>query len=196
MTAEQPASHLPERALRAFEKLAGTDWETGVSLTELLKRVNRVAAHLTSEDGTQDSRVKRTFTERSFRHYATLGCIEPPEKAGRRSVYRFRHFVQGLLVRKLLWQRMSSEQIVSLMTGRGADELKRMLLDGVEMVVKGDEDRDGPQPPDLSVGETWRRVQIVSGVELHVRSGLPRFKSAELRLVLAKVEEALTARGQ
>lgn len=196
MTAPQPANHLPERALRQFEELAGANWEAGVSLSELLKRVNRVAAHLAPEDAGRDSRVKRIFTERSFRHYATLGCIEPPEKAGRRSVYRYRHFVQGLLVRKLLWQRVSSEQIISLMSGRGTEDLKRMLLGGVEMVIKGDEDRAGLQPPDLRVVETWRRVMIAPGVELHVHAVSPRFKPAEVGLLLAKVEEALTSRLQ
>ena len=58
------------------------------------------------EEDKRDSRVKRTFTDRSFRHYTTLGCIDPPEKDGRRSVYGFRHLVQALVVRRLLWDRV------------------------------------------------------------------------------------------
>ena len=104
MPRPHPSTSLPAKALREYRKIANADWGTGVPLTELLERINRVAEHLApeeDEDG-RDSRVKRMFTERSFRHYQTLGCIDPPEKEGRRTAYGFRHFVQALLVRRLL----------------------------------------------------------------------------------------------
>ncbi len=52
-----------------------SDWQGGVPLTELLERVNRVAESFLPPRGGPGSgagRVKRTFTERSFRHYQTL----------------------------------------------------------------------------------------------------------------------------
>ena len=117
--------------------IAKSGWgETGVPLPELLKRINRVAEHLAPEEAERNSRVKRVFTERSFRHYQTLGCIDPPEKEGRRSVYGFRHFVQALLVRKLLWERVPSDQIAVVMSGRGTEETERMFLGGIEMVAR------------------------------------------------------------
>jgi hypothetical protein len=115
-----PSTTLPAKALREFEKIAKSDWKVGVPLTELLKRINRVAAHLAPEENGQHSRVKRLYTDRSFRHYQTLGCIDPPEKEGRQASYQFRHFVQALLVRKLLLWNPTGAKLAILMTKKAA----------------------------------------------------------------------------
>jgi hypothetical protein len=135
--------------------------------------------------------VKRTFTERSFRHYTTLGCIDPPEKEGRCSVYRFRHFVQALLVRKLLWERVPSEQIATVISGRGTEETERMFLGGIEVVARESEGRDVQESTASGKVETWRRVQLKPGVELHLHSDLPTLSEAELKELLARLETAL-----
>lgn len=132
-----------------------------------------------------------TFSERSFRHYATLGCIDPPEREGRNSFYWYRHFIQALLVRKLLWQRVPSEQIATVMSGRGTEELKRMFLGGIEVVARGGEDRNVQGSPASGTVETWNRVQLRPGVELHLRNDLPRLGGAELKELLARLETAL-----
>ena len=138
MTDPHPSTQLPAEALREFDKAAKSDWEDGIPLAELLRRVNRVAVLFLPEEDGQHSRVKRLFTERSFRHYQTLCCIEPPEKVGHRASYGFRHLVQALLVRKLLWERVPSDQIAALMAGRGTDETERMFIGGIEMVARSE----------------------------------------------------------
>jgi hypothetical protein len=92
-----PSTTLPAKALREFEKISKSDWKNGVPLTELLKRINRVAAHLAPQEDGRDSRVKRLYTDRSFRHYQTLDCIDPPEKEGCQASYQFRHFFTRML---------------------------------------------------------------------------------------------------
>jgi DNA-binding transcriptional MerR regulator len=191
MSYPHPSTSLPAKALREYQKIANSDWGTGVPLTELLKRINRVAAHLAPEEDGRHSRVKRLYTDRSFRHYTTLGCIDPPEKEGRRSVYRFRHLVQALLVRKLLWERVPSEQIAVVMSGRGTEETERMFLGGIEMVARAGEDQHAQESPASGTVETWRRVQVVPGVELHVRDDLPKLGAAELKELMARLEELL-----
>ena len=137
------------------------------------------------------SRVSRTFTERSLRHYQTLGCIDPPQKQGRIAKYGYLHFLQALLVRKLLWQRLSSEQIAALLVGRPTEKLERMLLGGVELVPRTEPD-DG-QADTLRPGslEAWSRVRIAPGLELHLNADLPRLKPAELRRLTELLEMAL-----
>jgi DNA-binding transcriptional MerR regulator len=191
MPHSHPSTGLPATALRKYQKIADSDWGTGVPLTELLKRINRVAVHLASEEDGQHSRVKRLYSDRSFRHYTTRGCIDPPEKEGRRSVYRFRHLVQALLVRKLLWERVPSEQIAVVMSGRGTEEIERMFLGGIEMVARAGEDRNAQESPASGMVETWRRVQLMPGVELHLRDDLPKLGVAELKELIARVETAL-----
>lgn len=184
MTSHRTSLPLPLAALREFTRTSQADWQDGVPLTELLTRVNRVAAGLMGSDDqtrTVEGRVSRTFTERSFRHYQTLGCIDVPEKHGRPARYGFRHFLQALLVRKLLWQRLSSEQITAMLVGRTTDDLEQMLVGGVELVARYGGD-DGKQPAStLSPAETWNRVRIAPGVELQLNANLPRFKPAELK---------------
>ena len=190
MTRPQSTS-LPDQALREYKKIAKSDWKDGVPLSELLDRVNRVAVQFLPEEDGRDSRVKRTFTERSFRHYTTLGCIDPAEKDGRRSVYRYCHFVQALLVRKLLWERVPSEQIAVVMAGRGTEEATRMFLGGIEMVARAGEEQHAQGSPAPGTVETWRRVQVKPGVELHVRNDLAKLRAAELKELLAGLESAL-----
>jgi DNA-binding transcriptional MerR regulator len=131
--------------------------------------------------------VKRLFTERSLRHYQTLRCIDPPEKVGHRASYQCRHMVQALLVRKLLWDRVPSDQIAALMAGRSTEETKRMFIGGIEMVARA-EGNDGAS---RSPAETWRRVQVAPGIELHLRGDLPKPKPAELKKLVERLERAL-----
>jgi hypothetical protein len=195
----EPFSNLPDAALREYTKAAKAGWQD-VPLVELLDRVNHVAVSFLPEvdrRGSQAGRVRRIFTERSFRHYQTLGCIDVPEKDGRRASYGFRHFLQALLVRKLLWEQVPARQIVTMLNGRGTDELERMLLGGVEIVARmgGGGSGGGGETQDhgSSVGpaERWNRVRVVPGIELHVRGGLPKPKPAELKQILAQIETAL-----
>ena len=146
VTEPHPSTGLPAKALREFDKAAKSDWQDGVPLGELLKRVNRVAVRFLLEEDGRHSRVKRLFTERSLRHYQTLGCIDPPEKEGRRATYHYRHLVQALLVRRLLWERVPSDQIAVLMAGRGTEEIGRMFLGGIEMVARAEGNRGGAAP--------------------------------------------------
>jgi len=51
-------------------------------------------------------------------------------------VYRFRHFALALLVRKLLWERVSAEQITAVMSGHGTEETERLFLGDAEIVFR------------------------------------------------------------
>jgi predicted metal-dependent TIM-barrel fold hydrolase len=103
----------------------------------------------------------------------------------------------ALLVRRLLWERVSADRIVGLVSRRTTDELQGMFLYGVEFVARpGNSNPADAQAPDLlrrSIRpvEKWNRVQIAPGVELHLSSGLPRFKPTELQRLLEILEQVL-----
>jgi len=194
MNRKSAAPPIPTAAMRAFEKAERADWSRGLPLAELLDRVNAVAAVLLPAGDGRDSRVSRVFSPRSLRRYQTLGCIDAPQRDGQRVVYGFRHLVQALLVRKLLWERVSAERIAALMAGRGTAETRSMLLEeGVEMVARDGGAGSGAMP---GGAETWRRVQVAPGIELHLRDDRPKLKSAELKSVLAQVETGLRRRSR
>jgi len=131
-----PSHSLTKSAINEFEKVAAKAWGGGVALGELLARANRVASKMRPKEGNRDSQVSATFQERSFRHYQTLGGIDSNERAGRRVVYGLRHFTQALPVRRLLLEKVSAERITSVIVNSSTEEVKRILFEGIEMVVR------------------------------------------------------------
>lgn len=188
-------TQLVQEALRGFRKTIDRNRANIVRLRDLLDRVNQAAMAMNGGDGadvTHLSRVKPTFTERSFRHYQTLGCIDAPEKFGRMASYGYRHFVQALLIRRLLAERVPSEQILTLV-GRDTPELERMLVDGVEVTARPagedtapDRSCSGPEMMGL-----WKRVLLAPGVELHIQSKVPRLGREDYEQISAMLQRIL-----
>lgn len=179
---------VPAAALEEFEEVERRDWTEGLTLDELVEWVNVVAARFRPDEVGDDSRASRNLTPRTLRHYQTLGCIDMPARRGRRAVYRFRHYVQALLLRKLVWERMPSERIAALMAGRATEELKRLLFEGIEVIARG----TPAEPP--SGGEMWFRIRIAPGVELAMQDGMENPGETALRGWMERVESSLRAR--
>ena len=199
MPSSRPSTHLPTAAVQEFEKIEQVNWDGGVPLTELLSRVHRVVVlFLPDDDGQGPSvrRVKRLYTPRSFRHYQTSSCIDPPERRGNQVFYGYRHFIQALLVRKLLWERVPTERIAALMGGRSTADTSRMLLGGVEMVAREGVTESVSQSASLmSSGpgavETWRHIGVAPGLQLLLHSDLPKPRPAEVKEWMARIEAIL-----
>ncbi len=94
-------------------------------------------------------------------------------------------------MRKLLWERVPSEQIAALMAGRGTGETERMFIGGIEMVARSEGSQGGAGSTAAAAAETWRRVQVSPGVELHLRGDLPKPRPAELKKLVERLERAL-----
>ena len=202
MTNIPSPNHLPAAAIRDFEKARESGWEGGVSLGVLLDRVNRVAdSFLPEHDGPGKGagRVKRAFTERSFRHYQTLGLIDVPEKERRRALYGPRHFVQALLVRRLLWERVTADRIVGLIARRSIKETEGMFLYGVEYVARTEGGAEAKAQPNryqqalLACAENsasaWTRVALGDGIEIHLSDKRPKMTPEQRRQMTKRIEE-------
>jgi len=183
LMSQRSSIRIPASAVREFEEVEDMDWSEGLALDDLIEWVNDVAARFRPSDIGEDSRASGEFSPRSFRHYQTLGCIDPPERAGKEVRYLFRHYVQALLLRKLLWERVPSERITELIAGRSTAETKQLLFEGIEIVA-----RHGEAEEEV---ESWKRIRVTAGVELHVRHDLPKPRPKELKKLLAHLETAL-----
>jgi DNA-binding transcriptional MerR regulator len=190
MRSSQLTIRIPKSALREFDQIEAMDWSDGLTLPQLLQWINAVAARFRPDEIGEDSRASEEFSPRSFRHYQTLGCIDAPERLGKQAVYRFRHYVQALLLRRLIWERVPAERIAALMSGRSTAETKQLLLEGIEFVARQSDPVGGSVHADKAA-DTWKRINVVPGVELHVRADLPKPKPAELRQWLSRLESAL-----
>ena len=180
---------IPESAIQELEEVEQIDWEEGVGLQDLIDWINRIVERFRPDPSDRGARSSAAFTVRSFRHYQTAGCIDAPKRAGKSVVYGFKHYLQGLVIRKLLWEKMSSDQIATLMAGKDTRELKRLLLEGIEIVAAGGGEKADSPPTD---GGTWKRVVLAPGVELHLESSTRRALSKkEVERILGKMREFL-----
>lgn len=178
---------IPEAALSELDQLEQINWGDGVGLEDLIAWINQIVERF-HPGSPAAGRSSAAFTTRSFRHYQTLGCIDPPKRAGKSVVYGFKHYLQGLVIRKLLWEKMSSEQIAALMAGKETGELKRLLLDGIAIVPAGGGEDAEPLPADAG---TWKRVVLGPGVELHLKTPRRALSPKEVEKVLERVREWL-----
>jgi DNA-binding transcriptional MerR regulator len=189
MSTKIPKIRISQEAYFEFEVVERSDWSAGVSLDSLVKWINWVAERFRPDEIGDSSRSSEDFTVRSFRHYQTLGCIDSPARVGRSARYYFRHYLQALLIRKLIWERVSSSQISRMMKERSNDELKRLLFEGVDIVSS-----DGiPHSTDKShqAAERWIRQQLTPGVEIHLMEPRSKLGPEEVSRVLEKIRALL-----
>jgi DNA-binding transcriptional MerR regulator len=179
-------------------KVATNRWDDALSIHELLARVNRVAAKLLPAGDAVDSRISQTLVPRTFRHYQTLGCIDVPERHGRNASYGYRHFLQALLIRRLLADGVPVRRMPGLVSGSG-DELKRMILGGVEMVLRPEGGGEAQAQPNRyqqmlracaeNSVSAWIRVALGEGIEIHLRDKRPKMTPEQRRQMLKRIEE-------
>ena len=104
------------------------------SMSELVEWVNAAVERFFPEaNASVDKRVSNTFTVRTLRHYQTLGCLDSPEKNGRNAIYGFRHYLQALLIRKLLYLRYSPDQIRETLNAKPNKRYKEMLFSDINI---------------------------------------------------------------
>ena len=86
-------------------------------------------------------------------------------------------------------ERLPTEQIDLLLVDRNIVELERMFLSGVEMVPK----IAGHDPVSIEKAselmETWGRVRLATGIELHIQTNIAQLKPTELRKVMSQMEK-------
>lgn len=175
MATPSPARiRIPESAFEELDAVEQWNWSEGVSLEELIDWLNQVTHRFQPEEIGESSRASQEFTPRTFRHYQTLGCIDAPLRTGRKAAYFFRHYLQGLLLRKLIWERVPSSQIALLMHGRTLAEYKTLLREGIEIVPSrpGNPGGESSASGSSSEGRPWLRYQLANGIELQIRSDL------------------------
>ena len=179
---------IPPTALKELQQLEDEDWS--VSAQDLVDWVNHTAERFLPQNAEDKSqRVSDSLSLRSMRHYQTLGCIDSPGREGREARYGFRHYLQALLVRKMLWQRVPSEKMAQMLPSRTISEYKNLLLQGIELVVKPTISESSPAFG--SGSETWKRLRVSEGVELHLHEEAGRLGAKSIPLLLEKIEAAL-----
>jgi hypothetical protein len=140
-------------------------------MEDLVGLVNAAALRFLPLTDESDGRLKGGFTARTLRHYQTLGCLDSPELVGRVAIYRYRHYLQALLIRKLLFESFSSQQIKDFTANRTTEGLLELLMRNVE--VEETPVRCTYENQDLAghvfVAEQWTELKLSPEITLKVR---------------------------
>lgn len=187
------------------------------SLPEFVEVVNAyLPSYLPLESS--NAKVRDQVTARLVRHYTTQNMLDEPYKSGREARYTYRHLLQTLVVRRLLADGYASHVIGDLATSKRNDELEALLQGGVQLQVtvanpalaylhqiqEREAMATGPLPrdrvsqrqvsPAAPRASRWRRLEVIPGLELHVREDFPYPSSArEQQNLLQSVRRALQA---
>lgn len=168
------------------------------SLDELVEIANELLPqHLPQEDS--KNRVLEEVNPRLVRHYTSCKLIDRPTRIGREGRYGYRHLVQLLVVRRLLMEGYTAGAIYKLVYRMSTPELRALLEQGVHLqlnpppinpalaflqqVQDRSEHRYGepmristsvsrrevPPPSHSTQPESWKRIEVVPGFEVHIR---------------------------
>ncbi len=145
-------------------------------------------------------KVREEVNVRLVRHYAGAGLLDENFREGREARYGFRHLLQLLLVRRLLTEGYPAAVIAKLIAGKGDAELRALLQGGASVnatptnpaldflarvrrraVLPPTAAPSGHPaapvsppagvPPAAVPNASWDRLELLPGLEIHVRAG-------------------------
>jgi DNA-binding transcriptional MerR regulator len=142
---------------------------------------------------------------RTVRYYVQRGLLPAPAFRGRDTTYDDGHLVRLRAIKRLQEAHLPLDEIQARLEGASPAELERLAGGPAPLPV----DRDGCVPPGRTgepdgshpyrspprrhepapVDETWRRIELVPGVELFVRTDA----GAEARRVAREIESQYRA---
>jgi DNA-binding transcriptional MerR regulator len=168
----------------------------------------RVGEQVLAEMGLEQARgtVTSVPDERTIRYYMAEGLVQTPEeKQGTASVFGYLNLLQLLTVKKLQAEHLPIRKIRELVAGKSEQELETLL--GIGSTKKSRETdakrylesllapssapaaaplkQAAPSPP-TDQSQSWQRVEIEPGLELHIRSDYAPPTSARTKSLLEK----------
>ncbi|MEP0873177.1 MerR family transcriptional regulator [Trichocoleus desertorum AS-A10] len=192
------------------------------SLDELVQIANELLPQFLPEEKAH-TRVREEVSPRLVRHYTGQEMLDDPIREGREARYVYRHLLQVLVVRRLLTEGYGASVINTLARSKNNSELEALLQGGVQLTVSPanaalaflqqiqQRPPDGPQsvsksplpsvpspsvsiPPPTAAASHWTRLEVLPGLELHVRSDfvLPS-TSQEQKNLLERMLQTLIA---
>ena len=172
----------------------------------------RVGEQILAEMGLEQARgtVTSVPDERTIRYYMAEGLVQTPEeKQGTASVFGYVNLLQLLTVKKLQAEHLPIRKIRELVAGKSEQELETLLGIGSTAAKKSRDteakrylesllapasapaalsmkQEAAPPPAQMDQSQSWQRVEIEPGLELHIRSDYSPPTSARTKSLLEK----------
>ena len=172
----------------------------------------RVGEQVLAEMGLEQARgtVTSVPDERTIRYYMAEGLVQTPEeKQGTASVFGYLNLLQLLTVKKMQAEHLPIRKIRELVAGKSEQELETLL--GIGSTAKKSRETEAKRylesllaptpmleaapppkqaaaapPPQADQSQSWQRVEIEPGLELHIRSDYAPPTSARTKSLLEK----------
>lgn len=183
-------------ALKELDQLETMHLE--FSMENLVEWVNNAVRRFypqANEGG--DKRVSDSFTVRTLRYYQTLGCLDTPDKDGRRAIYGYRHYLQALIIRKLLYLRYAPESIHDALQGKSNREYKEMLFaelptsrthaSGHQLATMGER-----TAAPCAQHEVWTHIHLAPGIELRLKGQTGDLSKSARMKILKLIDQEIT----
>lgn len=165
----------PLLALREFRHLAPWNLrDLAATTTAILERTRVRPVGATA---------RPDVSERAVRFYVTRGLLHAPDGRGPSATYSYRHLLQLLSIKLRQMEGAALATIRAELDQATGDVLERRIaatlgdrLPHPRELGVADAGRAfhvETAPPRPAGGETWRRVAVESGLELHLRAGHP-----------------------
>jgi len=186
-----------------------------VGLPEFAQAGGRVLAEMELEQAR--GTVTSVPDERTIRYYMAEGLIQTPEeKQGTASVFEYLNLLQLVTVKKLQAEHLPIRKIRELVAGKSEQELETLLgIGGASSKKNRDSEakrylesllapahidaapageppaafnlRQSAAPSSQALDQSWQRVEIEPGLELHIRSDYsPPATTGKTRSLLEK----------
>ena len=193
MSSKRPIQ-IPAEALDELRMLERADYS--YRMEDLVALVNAAALRFLPLSVESDGRIKGEFTIRTLRHYQTLGCLDTPELVGRVAIYRYRHYLQALLIRKLLFEGFSSKQIKDFTTNRTNDSLLDLLMRDVEVAESSAQRSKGIRVHREYAlnAEQWTELKLDSEIAIKIRGAHQALTESQYKALLKQALKAIQAR--
>ena len=172
----------------------------------------RVGEQVLAEMGLEQARgtVTSVPDERTIRYYMAEGLVQTPEeRQGTASVFGYINLLQLLTVKKLQAEHLPIRKIRELVAGKSEQELETLLGIGNTAAKRSREteakryleslltptpaaaapslkEATAAPPQQTDQSQSWQRVEIEPGLELHIRSDYAPPTSARTKSLLEK----------
>lgn len=103
----------------------------------------------------------------TIKHWIAAGLMEKPEFRARRTTYGREHLVRVLAIKKLREHKVLLPEIKRKLAKIPLEELAKEVL---PPEPPASAPRDGGGATGADIGQAWRRVELLPGLELHVRA--------------------------
>lgn len=156
---------------------------------------------------------------RTIRFYVSEGLLPGPGSRGRGALYREEHLLRLQLIKYLVAERIPLAEIARRLSDLSVDELRALLREQSERSVARERaaleaspraylaalleqarehsrlperwpPHDEARGPTRTQEETWRRIPVAPGLEIHVRSDVEREYRALIRRLLNAFERS------